>query len=222
VEHPYEWLRYLDADNLDDSTVDFSRMTVESTDGERLGSIAGFIVDAESGRPYYVVVDAGGWFKSKHFLLPVGHAVLDTAKETLRTDLSLFHVKRFPGFDRDEFGKLSAEDLKRLNDETCSACVVGEVTTTYSATEPYSAAWSRPDFEYPNWWRSSSMGEPGQTRAGEGAAAGDPSPHHAGRAQPGDVIGVETEGERSYLGDTATDENSRREDAEKTAAGRRR
>ena len=49
-------------------------MDVESPSGEHLGDVDGFIVDSESGRPYYVVVDAGGWFKSKHFLLPIGHA----------------------------------------------------------------------------------------------------------------------------------------------------
>ena len=43
--------------------------------------------------------------------------------------------------------------------------------------------------------------------------ADDVSPHHDGRAQPGDVLGVETGGERSYLGDTSADENERREDA---------
>jgi hypothetical protein len=42
----------------------------------------------------------------------------------------------------------------------------------------------------------------------------DPSPHLDGRAQPGDVIGVETGGERTYVGDTAEDENKRRRDAE--------
>jgi hypothetical protein len=35
-----------------------------------------------------------------------------------------------------------------------------------------------------------------------------------GRAQPGDVLGVETDGERTHLGDTREDEDERREDAE--------
>jgi hypothetical protein len=37
------------------------------------------------------------------------------------------------------------------------------------------------------------------------------------RAQPGDVIGVETGGETTHIGDTAEDENKRREAAEKDA-----
>ncbi len=38
-----------------------------------------------------------------------------------------------------------------------------------------------------------------------------------GRAQPGDVLGVERDGERTHLGDTREDEDERREDAEEDA-----
>ena len=46
---------------------------------------------------------------------------------------------------------------------------------------------------------------------------GDVSPHTGGRAQPGDVIGIETGGERTGIGDTSEDENKRRQDAENAA-----
>jgi hypothetical protein len=49
----------------------------------------------------------------------------------------------------------------------------------------------------------------------------DTSPHFDGRAQPGDVLGVETGGERTYVGDTSEDENKRRRDAEEAAAKRK-
>lgn len=48
----------------------------------------------------------------------------------------------------------------------------------------------------------------------------DPSPHFDGRAQPGEVIGLETGGERTSIGDTAEDENKRRRDAERAAQER--
>jgi hypothetical protein len=54
------------------------------------------------------------------------------------------------------------------------------------------------------------------------ARAGDTSPHDGGRAQPGDVIGVETGGEQTHIGDTSDDENRHRRDAEKAAAKSRR
>jgi hypothetical protein len=40
--------------------------------------------------------------------------------------------------------------------------------------------------------------------------SGDVSPHHGGRAQPGDVLGIETGGETTEIGDTAEGENKRR------------
>ena len=45
--------------------------------------------------------------------------------------------------------------------------------------------------------------------------AGDVSPHDGGRAQPGDVLGIETGGETTEIGDTAEDENERRRDSTK-------
>lgn len=36
------------------------------------------------------------------------------------------------------------------------------------------------------------------------------------RAQPGDVLGIETGGEQTHIGETREDEDKRREDAEKT------
>jgi hypothetical protein len=49
------------------------------------------------------------------------------------------------------------------------------------------------------------------------ARGGDVSPHAGGRAQPGDVVGIETGGERTHVGETSNDENRRRRDAEREA-----
>ena len=43
--------------------------------------------------------------------------------------------------------------------------------------------------------------------------ADDVSPHYGGRAQPGDVLGIETGGETTEIGDTAEDEDKRRRDS---------
>jgi hypothetical protein len=53
---------------------------------------------------------------------------------------------------------------------------------------------------------------------GSARGAGDVSPHFGGRAQPGDVLGFETGGETTSLGDTSEDENKRRHDLEKDVA----
>jgi hypothetical protein len=49
------------------------------------------------------------------------------------------------------------------------------------------------------------------------ASAGEVSPHYGGRAQPGDILGIETGGETTGIGDTAEDEDDRRKSAEKNA-----
>jgi hypothetical protein len=246
-------LRYLDADELDDEGVEFDGMDVHGSAGDKLGDVDGFIVDAQSGRPYYVVVDNDGWFTTKHFLVPVGHIRLDESRNVLVADLTRERISRFPGFDKDEFEKMSVEDIRRFNDQTCQASSV--TALSYSTTEPLTSAWDRPQFAYPTWWashpalpdrmganavttgaevgaRSPSLPERGSREAerimarsdehrgpeDEGRVpASDPSPHFAGRAQPGDVIGFETGGERTHVGETAEDEDKRRRDAEKAA-----
>jgi hypothetical protein len=239
VDHPLPWLRYLDADDVNDNAFDLGGMDVKSPSGDHLGDVDGFIVDSQSGRPYYLVVNAGGWFKSKHFLMPIGHVRLDADADSLVADIGRDRVSKFPGFDKDEFDKLTVSDLKRLNDDTCSACSVESVAIIYGADEPFEKAWNRPDFASPDWWRSPTqpdrIGEravtPGADTTGDARdirreeikmIEADPSPHYAGRAQPGDVLGVETGGERTHVGETAEDENERRRDAEEAEAKRQR
>jgi hypothetical protein len=152
MDHPYPWLKYFPAEELDDQGVEIDGMRVDSPSGENLGKVEGFIVDSDSGRPYYVVVDAGGWFKSKHFLLPVGHVHLDDARDHLMADVPKEHVTRFPGFDLSNFDKMTVDDIKQLNVETLQACTIAGVVYSYSETEPYTDAWNRADFDYPEWW----------------------------------------------------------------------
>jgi hypothetical protein len=264
VDRPLPWLKYVDAGDLDDGRVDFDSMDIESPTGEHLGDVDGFVVDSTNGRPYYIVVDAGGWFKSKEYLLPVGHAALDSDRQVLVTTLGREHVDRFPGFDKDQFQKLSEADIKRFNDETCTA-IAGEAVS-YPAAEPLSASWERTAYRYPDWWHAepiagdagkptladltrpvskteapvndfvvaeqSSVGRGAAVAAREstvssarttttastgatGATGAEPSPHFDGRAQPGDVLGIETGGETTAIGDTTESENARREEAEK-------
>jgi hypothetical protein len=147
MDHPLPWLRYVDAGDLGDSVVALDGMKVESGAAEALGKVDGFIVDASSGRPYHVVVDAGGWFKSKLFLLPIGHVgLMGTGKEShLVADLSKEHIGRYPGFDRDEFEKLSKADLGRMNAQMASACCPDEHVEEYESWTHYRA---------PSWWNA--------------------------------------------------------------------
>jgi hypothetical protein len=149
MDHPSPWLKYVDAGDLDDSTMKFDGMEVDSDRSEKLGRVDGLIIDVSCGRPYYVVVRAGGWFKSKFFLLPIGHVGLDTARMKLITDVSRERVDRFPGFDRGEFEKLSAEDLNRMDEETIVICCPDEVVDL-SAPSARWEIWAH--YRYPSWW----------------------------------------------------------------------
>jgi hypothetical protein len=251
MDHPLPWLRYLDAADLDDQAIDFDGLKVRNAEKETLGHVEGFIVDSQSARPYYVVVDSGGWFKSKHYLMPVGYARMDDDNDALVVDLTKERIDRFPGFELDKFDKMGEAEIRRLNDDTCIA--TSTTAVSYSATEPFSSQWDRPQYAIPTWWEIDTVvpdrtGETGfstgaeyppskvapvntgstvtdrfgteQVTAKADASAGarkpEDSPFFDGRAQPGDVLGLDTGGERTYVGDTAEDENKRRESAEET------
>ena len=151
MQHPKPWLRFVEARKIEDQTLDIDGMKVRNDAGDKLGKVDGMIVDAESGRTYYVVVDAGGWFKSKQFLLPIGEVRLDGDRDALVVGLTKEQVERFPGFDTSEFDGLSASDIKRINDETCR---VFQPNSVYPQDEPYYAAWNRASYQYPDWWNT--------------------------------------------------------------------
>jgi hypothetical protein len=238
-------LRYLDADDVEDSTVDFRSMDVRASDGSKLGDIDGFIIDATSGRIYHLVVDSGGWFTSRRFLLPIGHARLDLQDRALRVDVTRDSLRSYPEFDESRFEAFSDDELRTFEQTTAAACCPDERLTASSEAWDYDR---RRHYEQPAWW-------PGGARAHERARsvsgvqgsvpireqydrelvtarerdrdvhedrvprsrpADDTSPHFEGRAQPGDVLGLETGGERTYIGDTSEDEDKRRRTAEKS------
>jgi PRC-barrel domain len=232
MDHPKPWLRYVDADELESASFNFDDLNVESSSGEKLGEVDGFIVDAGSGRPYYVAVDAGGWFKSKLFLLPIGHTSFDRAGQRLVADVTRDRVNSFPGFDRREFERLSDEEIRRMDEQIVGACCPTQVIDRSAAVSRFDR-WAH--YKAPSWWEADfyrpdradvtakSIGgsaaadrtfgaERSRERPREAvvAQADDVSPHPGGRAQPGDVLGVETGGERTSIGDTSEDEDKRR------------
>jgi hypothetical protein len=235
-------LRYLDADDVDDGAIDYEGLSVRGPDGHELGQVDGFIVDAQAGRVYYVVVDSGGWFSSRRLLLPVGHAALDTADKALRVDVTREALSHYPEFDQDTFTRFSDQDLRQFESRMVEACCSDEAIDDVSVR-----SWAydtRRHYAQPSWWTRDSypqerlrpveqpiqhagIAPPPPIRESHGAElmtarertdADDVSPHFEGRAQPGDVLGIETGGERTYVGETAEDENKRRRDAERALA----
>jgi|SoiMethySBSTD1v2_1073268.scaffolds.fasta_scaffold331696_3 uncharacterized protein YjbJ (UPF0337 family) len=99
---------------------------------------------------------------------------------------------------KSRWGKLTDDDLDRVEGD--SEKLIGRVQERYG--------YARHDAE--REVRNFLDQRDDEVLAGEG----DRSPHFGGRAQPGDVIGVETGGEQTHVGETTEDENKRRRDAE--------
>jgi len=264
VDHPLPWLRYVDAARTTVNGLALDGMKVRNDAMETLGEVDGFIVDRTSMRPYYVVVDSGGWFKSKDFLVPIGHARIDDDRDALVVNLPKSRIDGFPGFDRDEFERLTDDDIRGMNEAIFEAST--DTPVLYTPADPLSAAWGRPEFTQPDWWadvspplgaagdlmppdtsfvptedypatkvaratgelqaealldeerkgdRKGAMREAERQREMVTARESDTSPHFDGRAQPGDVLGLETGGEQTHVGDTAEDEDKRRMKSQK-------
>ena len=147
MDHPKPNLKIVEA-NQYQSGEKFDGAPVTTAGGEELGHVQGFVVDIHSGDARYIVVDAGGWFRSKEFLLPIGHARLDSEREVLVADLTRDRVDRFPGFDKDEFHRLSEEDLDRFGATTAAACCDSEVLV---AGQPW---YERSHYQQPEWWQN--------------------------------------------------------------------
>lgn len=145
-------LRYLHARDVDDSVADFDGLHVEGSDGQRIGDVDGFIVDAEARRVNYIVVDSGGWFTSRRLLLPIGHAAtIAPDRKSLRADLTRDALRLLPEFDEDRFRGFTDDELRAFERNTVVACCPDEPLEGVSVE-----GWgyeSRRHYAQPEWWR---------------------------------------------------------------------
>ena len=148
-------LRYLDAVDVDASVVDFDGLDVRGREGEQLGGVDGFIVDLATGRVLYVVVDSGGWFRSRRFLAPIGHAVVDRGRRVLALDISKERLHDYPEFDEDRFSAFTDADLQMFEARMSQVCCPEE---PHHATAP-TTTWafeSHRHYRQPEWWTGGS------------------------------------------------------------------
>lgn len=152
-------LRYLDADDVDDSVVDFDGLDVRGHDGEKLGDVDGFIVDLASGRVLYVVVDSGGWFRSRRFLAPIGHAVIDHGRRALALDISKDRLLQYPEFDESRFREFTDEDLWTFETRMAGVCCPDDPVEARNPDDDSVGAWAyetRRHYRQPDWWTAGS------------------------------------------------------------------
>ena len=60
-----------------DGVYDPTGYTAYGMNGDKIGTIRDALVQADTGRIQYFIVDAGGWFSAKEVLVPVGHSRLE-------------------------------------------------------------------------------------------------------------------------------------------------
>jgi hypothetical protein len=112
---------------------------------EQLGRVDGFILDAAAGHAYFVVVDSGGWFKSRRVLVPIGHARFEEG--SLHVDIAKTTLSRYPSFDPDRFDQWDVEDLRAFERDTAAACCphesIADDVQSYEALTHY---------RQPAWW----------------------------------------------------------------------
>ncbi len=104
-------LRYLAGADL--QAFSYGSHRIVSPDQDDLGTIDGFIADGESGRPIYYVVDSGGWFAGRRYVIPVAQLQLDTTTPAFRTDLTRELLRRYPEFSASAFVAMDDDSAAR-------------------------------------------------------------------------------------------------------------
>jgi ferritin-like metal-binding protein YciE len=102
-------LEYVAAADLPAFT--YREFRIRNSQEEDLGHLDGLVVDSRTRRPLYFVVDSGGWFVGRRFLVPVGLLRADEGAKTLDTELDREAIRRYPPFDPDAFSEGGAESI---------------------------------------------------------------------------------------------------------------
>ena len=102
-------LRYLPARQVGHGTETFAGVTMCTADGAPLGEFAGMVVEPGVRRTRFLVVERGGWLRSRRYLLDAETpAILDAGGRTLRVEADEDDLERFDARDVPEF---SDDDL---------------------------------------------------------------------------------------------------------------
>lgn len=198
-------LRFLDVSDLHSDLhgagAQYGNVAVRGRHDAELGVLDGFIVEGSTGRPLYYVVDSGGWFLGRRYLVPVGRGSLDAAANVLNVDLDREGAARYPEFNPASFLAMTDEDVRRYERRVLSM-IAPDAEHELSYWELYERL---PDYQKPAWlaqdpWSGAERAEGAQPRdlaaddvrdRGEVPAAPDARGHEilpsVGRGGPGSV-----------------------------------
>src|SRR5690606_13524243 len=82
---------------------------VYDSSGEQIGKIDDVYIDDDTQQPEWLSIDAGGMFRSKHFLAPIEGAEFDG--DGLKVAFSKDQVSSAPSFDADEISIDEEQEL---------------------------------------------------------------------------------------------------------------
>ena len=87
------------------STTSLIGTDVRNRQGETLGDIKDFVLDLETGRVRYAVLDFGGFLGigDKYFAVPLEAFRPDTESERLVLDADKARLENAPGFDKNDW-----------------------------------------------------------------------------------------------------------------------
>jgi ferritin-like metal-binding protein YciE len=157
-------LRYVDADDLP-AAADYREMKIRNRMGEELGSVDGFIVDSLA-RPYYLVVDSGGLFVGRRYVVPVGKTDLKRTEGLITVDLEKDTLKRYPEFHPDAFLAMTDAEARRYEWRVLEAI---DPDAARSTTEEWD--YDRyPYYRQPDWFDSSAAASSRVERGTSGTA----------------------------------------------------
>lgn len=88
-------------------------MSVQGTDGKKLGDIKDLVIDPEEGGVEYAVLEFGGFagIGDKYFAVPWEALQLDQTNKKLLLDVHKKELKDAPGFDKNNWPDLSLDQV---------------------------------------------------------------------------------------------------------------
>jgi len=149
-------LRFVAAKDLPDAPK--QEIHLHNRAGEHLGTLDGFVVDSQSGRPIYYVIDSRGWFAGRRYVVPVGQIEADEGAATLQTALTRAQLARYPEFSPSAFTAMDDSDARRY--ERWLHRVFAPDSKPYDGRPVYE---NLPAYRTPTWlmtgvWMSESSG----------------------------------------------------------------
>jgi len=130
-------LRYIGGKYFDRATHEYADHKIRNNSGDELGRVNGFLVDA-TGRPYYLVVDPGGLFVGRRYIVPIGKVALDRSTRTFVIDFNRETLKRYPEFHQHSFRAMTDEEARLYE------------WRVLEAVDPESARETPPDWQHEN------------------------------------------------------------------------